>query len=711
MVPCPRWFAPRTNPLPTAFGPTASTPPQTRPTTRRPAATPSERVTPAWPRLRLRRAKSSPTTRAPTRLAPRLPDLGGDLGLVLQSGWNPGSRPWPAPVCPHDHRRGRCRDSGARWRSSPRREVLHCRTVPEQARPEVRTERLARVIDREVAPIWHDRFAKLLLRHVEPRPDTVALDVHCAAGRTTSELLRRLPDSSRVLALGDEPAELTLARARIAPKWNRRVYFKEGNFDDVLEMPDDTYDLAVANLVLTEEVLDWEAGLAELVRVTKPGGKVLASVPLAGTWAEAEDLLDETLRDLDQLQPARTLDRFRRRRPQPTELAQAIRALGVSTHDYLIEHERFSLLFRSGREFLFSPVIEHGPLGLWKAIVGDAERAKRTFWRLKEAIDTYYERHVFSVSVAAAAIVIHTRLETDQPTTLAATYWSQYPSLHRLWTHGPESGPAPDPAAVAQEQEEDEGLEFDISVDDEPATEVAADGSSSTRAPANDESTPRSNPSAASLSPSPPASDAERNLLADVLAEFEPPTVDDEDLEEVFEGAFDLGTPAPTRDEPSAKRRTIPPAPPPKGGTRASRSPGESPLPPRPASLNRPFPVRSPPATQSMGSPATNRIVPPPVAPPSDDRSDGPSEAARPPDEADEGTVDATARPANDAPIDPPPEPATKATTDEAAADDAQRRYGSIKATQMLQAVPTTQSTRRERQHKRGRWGRQRGKA
>ncbi len=51
---------------------------------------------------------------------------------------------------------------------------------------------MARVIDREVAPVWHDRFARMIYREMPLNPRTFVLDVHCGPGRSTAELLQRL---------------------------------------------------------------------------------------------------------------------------------------------------------------------------------------------------------------------------------------------------------------------------------------------------------------------------------------------------------------------------------------------------------------------------------------------------------------------------------------------------------------------------------------
>lgn len=350
---------------------------------------------------------------------------------------------------------------------------------PRSTAASVREQKLARVIDREVAPIWHDRFARLLLRELPANTGTFALDIHSGPGHTTAELLQRLDDSSRVVALGRDPWLMQVSKTRVRPEWKRRVYFKAGDMDDVPGMAAATYDLAIANLVLGEQVVDWKAALAELIRVTKPGGQVLATLPMYGTWAEVEDLFEELLRDEDMRREVVTLQKLRRRRPKPSQLVAGLSelgsALGFGDDDVVVEHERFELLFRSGREFLFAPVIEHGPLRLWKAIIGRADKPQALFWRFKEAIDTYYAGHVLAVSVVAGLI----RVRVPGPgvqSNFAAEYWSRYPSLARLW-----QAPGAD-----EGNEFDFDLEMDVEIEESDAKPAAATSDSTLqRSPAD----------------------------------------------------------------------------------------------------------------------------------------------------------------------------------------------------------------------------------
>jgi len=320
----------------------------------------------------------------------------------------------------------------------------------------VREQKLARVIDREVAPVWHDRFARLLLRELPTaEPETFALDIHSGPGHTTAELLQRLNENSRIVALGRDPWLMQVSKTRVRPEWKRRVYFKSGDIDDVTGMNDDTYNLSIANLVLGEQVVDWQPALTELARVTRPGGQVLATLPLAGTWREVEDLFEEMLRDEGMRKEVATLQKLRRRRPKSSQLVAGLETIGLKPDDYIVEHERFELLFRSGREFLFAPVIEHGPLRLWKAIIGQAEKPQALFWRFKETIDTYYAGHVLAVTVNAGLIRLRVPGGAPAPS-FAGAYWSRYPSLVKLWGG---------PGSESLEAEEDEEFDLDLDID------------------------------------------------------------------------------------------------------------------------------------------------------------------------------------------------------------------------------------------------------
>lgn len=109
------------------------------------------------------------------------------------------------------------------------------------------------------------------------RPGDRVLDAGCGPGRFTLELLRL---GAHVTALDISPGQLELLRARVPD-----VEAVVGDITDLSRFPDDTFDVTVCFGGPLSYVVDRaEEGVAELVRVTKPGGYVLVSVmSLVGT--------------------------------------------------------------------------------------------------------------------------------------------------------------------------------------------------------------------------------------------------------------------------------------------------------------------------------------------------------------------------------------------------------------------------------------------
>lgn len=113
-------------------------------------------------------------------------------------------------------------------------------------------------------------LAPLFADLVGVRPRQSALDVGCGTGLLTAELVTRL-GADRVLACDPAPAQLAAARERCPDVDVRQAPAEELPFDDA------SVDAALAQLVL-HFVGDPARAVAEMVRVTVPGGRVAACV-------------------------------------------------------------------------------------------------------------------------------------------------------------------------------------------------------------------------------------------------------------------------------------------------------------------------------------------------------------------------------------------------------------------------------------------------
>jgi SAM-dependent methyltransferase len=127
----------------------------------------------------------------------------------------------------------------------------------------------ADVYDRHIGR-YGPQLARALIEFAEIEPGMRALDVGCGPGALTAALAERL-GTGRVC--GAEPSEAFAAacRARL-PEVDVVVAAAES-----LPFPDGTFDAALSQLVVNF-MRDAEAGVREMVRVTRPGGPVASCV-------------------------------------------------------------------------------------------------------------------------------------------------------------------------------------------------------------------------------------------------------------------------------------------------------------------------------------------------------------------------------------------------------------------------------------------------
>jgi ubiquinone/menaquinone biosynthesis C-methylase UbiE len=267
----------------------------------------------------------------------------------------------------------------------------------------LKIEKLARIYDDEIAPVWGSRFGKMLLRNLAVPQKGQVLDVSCGTGYPTVEILRRMSDGSRLIAIDASSAMLDVARRKVADlgTLGKRVFFRTESAVPKLSFADDVYDLVVCNLGL-DEMPSLEVALRDFARVAKLGGEVRCTLPLAGTFEEFHDLYREVLLKHDKHDALERLDRHIARHPTIDHVERCMKAANLAGDVHL---EEFSLLFKSSREFFFAPVIEFGPLQDWKDIAGGGQEMQDVFWYIKEAIDAYFDGRPFQVTVKAGCII------------------------------------------------------------------------------------------------------------------------------------------------------------------------------------------------------------------------------------------------------------------------------------------------------------------
>ena len=143
--------------------------------------------------------------------------------------------------------------------------------VPDPARPQAREmadESMVRNLAAQAEAIWPQE-EPLFRRYPLPAGARV-LDVGCGTGEIEMRLAARFPEVS-FLGIDVEEAHLERARAQCAA-FGRRVRFETG---DALALALDSahFDLVICRHVL-QAVPDAPRAVAEMARVTKPGGRL-----------------------------------------------------------------------------------------------------------------------------------------------------------------------------------------------------------------------------------------------------------------------------------------------------------------------------------------------------------------------------------------------------------------------------------------------------
>jgi ubiquinone/menaquinone biosynthesis C-methylase UbiE len=263
-------------------------------------------------------------------------------------------------------------------------------------------EKLARIYDDEIAPVWGARFGKMLLRNLAVPEKGQVLDISCSTGYPTIEILRRMTEG-RLIAIDASSAMLDVARRKIGElgPLAKKAFFRTESPVPKLSFADDVYDLVVCNLGLGE-MPDLDTALRDFARVAKPGGEVRCTLPLAGTFQEFYDLYREVLIKHDKHEALDRLERYIEKLPTTDVVERAMKTAGLAGD---LEIEEFTLLFKSSREFFFAPVIEYGSLTEWKEIAGSGQEMQDVFWYIKEAIDAYFEGRPFQVTVKAGCVI------------------------------------------------------------------------------------------------------------------------------------------------------------------------------------------------------------------------------------------------------------------------------------------------------------------
>lgn len=141
---------------------------------------------------------------------------------------------------------------------------------------------------------YQHHFVHLIQRNLHDYDHPVlALDLACGIGLPTLTLYPTLPEGSRVVALGDDRADLKLFHDQI-PKNLRHLIFPRKERRERLPFATDIFDIVWASLP-SEQPDPLRGILRQALRVLRPGGQLAIAAPLRATFAELANAISPSL--------------------------------------------------------------------------------------------------------------------------------------------------------------------------------------------------------------------------------------------------------------------------------------------------------------------------------------------------------------------------------------------------------------------------------
>jgi ubiquinone/menaquinone biosynthesis C-methylase UbiE len=249
-----------------------------------------------------------------------------------------------------------------------------------------------------VATDWGERFAALVDEHIElPKEGRV---LYVAAGTGGHALAMHARREKLSLWCVDENDEcLELARAKAVALHQEAEFQRE----DVkaLSFKDNEFDLVPGDASFTTPT-ELKPMLAEMVRVTKPGGTVAWWLPTASSFGEFFSVYWEALVRAGLENRSSEVERFLTDLPTITDVENWAHQAGLESVTSTTTVEEFA--YDSGEQFLASPLITDFLIPKWLEPLPESER-DRVVSELAQIIDEERHEADFSLTLKATLVV------------------------------------------------------------------------------------------------------------------------------------------------------------------------------------------------------------------------------------------------------------------------------------------------------------------
>jgi SAM-dependent methyltransferase len=248
-------------------------------------------------------------------------------------------------------------------------------------------QKLAKVYDTEIRPHWEDQFVPFLMESfpAELPPKASLLEIGCASGRFTSEIITRLPPGCRLIVVEDNRDLLERARKNVSGEDRKRVFFKKEP-PDKLSFADGTFEGILSGGFPPS--FDLRAALKEATRLLTKDGFLLMGAPLQGSFQELLDVFREVLEKEDLIPFQEELDRHCARIPDRLAANRMLIEAGLA--ECRVESREYQVKFDQGIQLLESPLVRQHCLDDSLDLIPDRGWQEGILAGMIRSLDTYF---------------------------------------------------------------------------------------------------------------------------------------------------------------------------------------------------------------------------------------------------------------------------------------------------------------------------------
>jgi SAM-dependent methyltransferase len=251
-----------------------------------------------------------------------------------------------------------------------------------------------------VEPLWTRPLLDGIADDIPLADEGTQLVAEVRAGVVAIDLVDRLEEDVRMIALDPVRAMLDAARERAGERGIDQIFFVPERVD-AISYADDVFDASVClnGFVTARQVSE---GIDELARVTADGGPVAVVGALGDSFELFYDLLDEAFRAHDLEERLEKIDSLRESLISPARLVAAAHEADLEVEH--VEGIEWTLTFERSSEFLHSPLVRETFFPHWTGIISSPNR-DQVLRYVGDALDTYWRHRDIETDLRAGFMI------------------------------------------------------------------------------------------------------------------------------------------------------------------------------------------------------------------------------------------------------------------------------------------------------------------